>query len=87
MTIHFNYSPAFALWIKEVFVIDFDVCGGVKGCESTNFGGKRTTVKEVVLENRRKRKFSQWVLSALPDQEGLVVGFSYLPMSYLFVCL
>lgn len=71
-----------------MFVIDFDVCRGAKGCESMNSGDKRTTVKVVVSEDRRKRKFlSQWVLSALPDQEEIVVGFSYFSIIYLFVCL
>lgn len=32
--LHLNYSPAFALWMNEVFVIDYDVWRKVKGVKA-----------------------------------------------------
>lgn len=39
-------------------MIDFDVWRGVERCESMNLGQKSTAVKEVVLEDRRRRNYN-----------------------------
>lgn len=39
-------------------MLDFDVWRGVERCESMNLGGKSTAMKEVMLEDGRRRNYS-----------------------------